>query len=510
MASPAAAVLRRAWPAARRDLLIATGASVAAALLGLVVGSGRTLPAATLILLAGALATGVRDWRRAAYGLLLFLPFSGIPYVLLYPNVRPAPVLKDVLFVLPAYVGFLASRAVQRRRVPPGTFPVELLALFAVLVTVQAFNPALPNRLVGLIGAKVWLFYIPLCLLGYHLVESRKDLVRLLTVLSVVATVPALVGLIEAVLVYTGHPDLVYRWYGDAAESATQGFVQFDYLGGGSLRRIPSTFSYMAQYFSFTASMIAVTYAWWRGVVDKTRLGAAGMAVWLLLLTASFLSGARSAFLFVPFLVALIVVLETRSLRLPVGRLLVPSVMLAGVTLAVLGASVVTLVSHTVEVGLGEFQTVFVDGFRRGIATTLAGLGSGIDTNGARYAFGQSEQFMAVRGSFYESWYVKTYVELGLVGLILVLAILGYIVVAGLRRHAALRDQRLRVISASLLGFLVWNAAYAVKGQFMDMDPINIYFWLFVGVLARLPELDAESDRSTPVLAHLVAKGQRD
>jgi hypothetical protein len=495
MTAPAIVLPRHARLVVRRDPLLAAITVAAAVVLGLIAGSGRMLVAATLVVLTGALAIGIHDWRRAVYGLLLYLPFSGVGYVLLYPNVRPALVLKDLLFVVPAYVGFLASRA-GRRRVEPGALPIVLLAMFALLVAVQAFNPALPNRLVGLIGAKVWLLYVPCCLLAYHLVETKAALTRLLATISLVAVVPALVGLVEAVLVHTGHPDLVYRWYGDAAESATQGFVEFDFSGGGSLRRIPSTFSFVAQYFGFLICMIAVSYAWWRGVLARGRLAPAGAAVWLLLLVASFLSGARAAFVFVPFLVVLTVVLEARDLRLPIGRLALPSALLVGVTVTVLGVSMGTLLSHTVGVGVQEFQGVFVNGFRH-VGTTLAGLGTGTDTNGARYAFDQADQFTAVRGTWYESWYVKTYVELGLAGLVMVVAILGRLVVAGLRRHAALRDQGLRAVSASLLALLAWTLVYDLKGQFLDLDPSNVYFWLLIGVLAKLPRLDEPEHAET-------------
>jgi hypothetical protein len=316
-------------------------------------------------------------------------------------------------------------------------------------------------------------------------------------VLSLAAIVPALVGLVEAVLVYSGHPDLVYRWYGGVAESATQGFVQFDFLGGGSLRRIPSTFSYTAQYFAFTVSMVAITYAWWRGALAKGRFAPLGVAVWLLLLGASFLSGARAAFVFVPFLIALIVLLDARDLRLPVGQLVMPSALLAG-TVVLLGVSAGTLLSHTVKVGLEEFQVVFVDALRHGVATTITGLGTGIDTNAARYAFDQTRQFTAVGGTWYESWYVKTHLELGLAGLALLLAILAQLVIGGVRRHAALRDRRLRAVSASLLALLIWNVVYGLKAQPVDQDPVNVYFWLFVGVLARLPQLEEAESQGRP------------
>jgi len=60
----------------------------------------------------------------------------------------------------------------------PGA-PVGLLAVLAGLIIIQFFNPQLINWLVGLIGLKVWLFYIPLYFLGYHLIDSSDELMRM-------------------------------------------------------------------------------------------------------------------------------------------------------------------------------------------------------------------------------------------------------------------------------------------------------------------------------------------
>jgi hypothetical protein len=78
---------------------------------------------------------------------------------------------------------------------------------------------------------------------------------------------------------------------------------------------------------------------------------------------------------------------------------------------------------------------------------------------------------------------------------VLVCLLLASVVARAWRAHASLRDPRLRAVSAALLAFLVWNLAYCAKGQYLDIDPANVYFWLFAGVLARLPYLErAERD----------------
>jgi hypothetical protein len=493
MTMTATALRRLTILGSKPDVLIALQVAVLTPLLGAAVGVGRWVTVVALVVLTLAFVVGMTDWRRPVYGLLLYLPFSGIPYVLLYPNVRASTLLKDALFVIPAYAGFVMRSASRRRRVDGRPIPGVPLALFATVVVVQIFNPASPGRLVGTIGAKVWLFYVPLCYLGYHLVEDRGQLAKLLGLMSAVAVVPAVVGIAEAVLIYSGHRDLVYGWYGGAAASVTQGFAEFSLSGGGSLRRVPSTFSFVAQYFSFTVSMVTVTYAWWRGGLAGTRsaLGGLGGAVWLLLLLAGLLSGARAAFLFLPFLVTLILVLEGRTARFAFARLVAPAALLLGVAAAVLGTTAGGVLGHATQVGLGEFGDVFVIGFHQGFARTLVGLGTGVDTNAARYALGQTGRFAGVDGTWYESWYVKTLLELGIAGLAILALLLGTLVTKAIRQHARLRDPALKAISASLLGLLIWNIVFNIKAQYMDIDPMNVYFWLLLGLLFKLPTLDA-------------------
>ena len=488
-----------AWSGAREALIVAVGAGLSISA-GVMSSRGFGVH---LIVLAGLVAgflSGLADWRRSIYGLLAYLPFSGIPTVLLYPHVTPALLVKDLLFVIPAYAGFLAQLVAARRPVSYAGAPVWPLAAFAALVIGQAFNPGLPNRLVGAIGAKVWIFYIPLCFLGYHLVRDRRELHRFLGVMSIAAILPAVIGIGEAILIYAGQEDVVYRAYGPAAAATTQNFARFEFAGGGSLLRIPSTFSFGGQYFSFTAIMVAVTYAWWRGALIRTRAATLGMTLWILLLLAAFLSGARGAFLSIPFLVMLMVFLDRRGKAMPLRWVVAPAALFACSTV-VLGANAATVMQHTFEVLTQEFGDLVMNGFRKATSITLLGLGSGINTNAARYAFPEAGQFEFVGGTWYESWYVKAVLELGIPGLLLLVATMATVLIGSFRRHYQLRDARLRAVSASLLALIVWNLTYSFKAGFIDIDPMNVYFWLFVGVLAKLAVLDRSPADQEPVRA---------
>ncbi len=455
-------------------------------------GKGPTLAAALLVGLG--FLVGIVDWRRSIYGLLLYLPFSGIVVVALYPHTTPGVLAKDFLFVLPAYVGFFTEFNTRRRPIVFRDAPTVLLGLLALLVLAQALNPNLPNLLVGLIGIKVWLLYIPMLFLGYHLVSSERDLLRLLAVMAAASVLPAVIGVVQAALISGGHPDLAFRPYGKAASAVTQNFAAFRYIGAGSLHRVPSTFSFATQYYIFTASMIAISYALWRGFLADSSRRVMARALWLLMLAAAFLSGARGAFVMVPLLVLLIVFLERGSGFPALGRVLSPAVILMSAG-ALVGATAAQLVRQALFTAAAEFNSILVDGFRHAFAITWAGLGAGIDSSGSRYAFSSHSRFEAVSGSWNESWYVKVVLELGVPGLVLVALLIGVVVVGGLRRHRAVSDPRLRVVSAALLAFLLWNLIYGLKGQYIDLDPVNVYFWLLGGVLMRVWALDAEKGR---------------
>jgi hypothetical protein len=57
----------------------------------------------------------------------------------------------------------------------------------------------------------------------------------------------------------------------------------------------------------------------------------------------------------------------------------------------------------------------------------------------------------------------------------------------------------LRPYSAGLLAFLIVTMLNSFKGWMVDLDPVNVYMWLFVGTLLKVRVLDrrASSARGT-------------
>jgi len=46
------------------------------------------------------------------------------------------------------------------------------------------------------------------------------------------------------------------------------------------------------------------------------------------------------------------------------------------------------------------------------------------------------------------------------------------------------------MVSAAILALMGWVLIYCLKAQYFDLDPINVYFWLFAGILMSLPRLE--------------------
>ena len=100
-----------------RQVVVALGVVVLPGLAGLAVGTGHGIEAIAVVGVSLFVALGLFNWRRSVYGLLMYLPFSGIPIIAAYPRTALATLAKDVLFVIPAYLGFLGTPQTDERRV---------------------------------------------------------------------------------------------------------------------------------------------------------------------------------------------------------------------------------------------------------------------------------------------------------------------------------------------------------------------------------------------------------
>lgn len=497
MTTLAHALRRPIRPEVGSDFWIGLGAAGLAGAIGLGVTAGLWLPITALVVFLVALLVGLIDWRISMIAVLAYMPVSGILPLAMFPTTGPGVLAKDFFFIIPAYAGFFGTYIARNRRITFDAAPVGILLMLAVLVLLGSLNPALSGVLVPLIGIKVWLMYIPLLFIGYHLVRDLDDLRFLLALMAITAILPAFIGVVEAVLVYSGRQATVEGWYGDAAGAAFTDYGTVDVGGSQGLARIPSTFTFVAQYYVFVSCMAAMAYAWWR----MKRPGEQGwyrLAILALLVVAAFTTGSRGAFIFLPLLFMLIFLLEGQiSLRtIGVGILGAGGLLIA---ITVIGVGIGPLANALWENLALNYRIVILDGIKAVSHHLFAGLGTGSDTQAARHV--TERLSTSVGGTWQESWWVKTVYELGILGFIVAIGVFVTLLRRMWSRHKQLTDPGLRAVSAAVIALIIWTIVYGTKGSYQDIDPLNIYFWLFAGITFKLYELAREQgqqQRSLP------------
>jgi len=185
---------------------------------------------------------------------------------------------------------------------------------------------------------------------------------------------------------------------------------------------------------------------------------------------------------YLPLLMTLIVLLDRRASAVMFGGAPAIALALSGVML--LGVDLPVLFDMVLGLGGNYASEIAYGALTSAIYQWPLGEGTGVNTGPARYAFSDMASFEAL-----ENYYAKAVHELGLPGLIAVMGLFSSLIVAGFRVRGALGDPRLRSAAAALLAFLITMSINCFKGWQLDLDPINVYMWLFAGMLLKLAAL---------------------
>jgi hypothetical protein len=451
-----------------------------AATAGFSVAVGALLPVwpaiALFAVLLGVLYVWIlADWRRGVLLLAVVLPFAGVPAFLL--DSKYALIARDVAIGVPLYGSFLIAVVLGRERLAlRRTWLAWAAFLFALVVTLHILTA--PSYLTGLVGAKVWLFYIPMIAVGYHYVRSTRDVLQFLKATVLLALIPATLGIVEWVVASrTGDLGPFSRLYGSLTENVTGQYVKTSEI---RFSRVPSTFTSVSQYVSFC--YVALTAALAVALAHRT---ARWMAVVAVVGVAALTSGARAAFLIAPLLVWLGVLSSGVRLSRTVLALLASATIIGGL---VAYSADLHAYKHELSLVAAVDGAHAVGEFGRWLHTDLIGDGTGSHTNAAlRYGGGDVDQMV-------ENWYARAGAEFGVAGLAFAIALL--LSVGAAARNALLRLTGVhREIGGPILALVVMTTVVSFKGSILDIDPFNVYFWLLVGVLLKLGSIAAREDR---------------
>ena len=187
----------------RRPLIVfgtlVVGAFAAYELSQYVINDDMTgLAYAGLWFVGAAIIVGIlHNWRNGVYFFLSWLLFEDYARKFLGNNMA-IYLAKDFLFLV-VLISFLA--ALRRKDVttfrPPFLLPLLIFIWFGVL---QMFNPASTSIWYGLMGVKIFFYYIPLVFVGYALLNSEAQLRRFFTINLVLAIVVISLGIAQSII----------------------------------------------------------------------------------------------------------------------------------------------------------------------------------------------------------------------------------------------------------------------------------------------------------------------
>jgi hypothetical protein len=141
--------------------------------------------------------TTLRSWRTGFYFFLVWLMFEDLVRKYMANNLALF-FGKDILLAFVYVAVYIEIRRAREKTFRP---PFLLfLSIFFWLGVLQVFNQNSPHILYGLLGFKVYFYYVPLLWVGYALIRSDEDLRKFLVVNAVIAGLIAGLGIAQAIL----------------------------------------------------------------------------------------------------------------------------------------------------------------------------------------------------------------------------------------------------------------------------------------------------------------------
>jgi hypothetical protein len=166
----------------------------------LAISAGNTktvsILAAAIVVCAVAAKT-LNDWRTGIYLFMVWVLFEDMIRKYMGNNML-IYFGKDALVAI-IYIAFVMSRMRGELRDPfrpPFRFA---LGLFVLLGFAQVFNSGSPSLWYGMLGLKLYFYYVPLMFVGYAMLRNERDLQTLLFVNAGLAVVIALIGILQGI-----------------------------------------------------------------------------------------------------------------------------------------------------------------------------------------------------------------------------------------------------------------------------------------------------------------------
>jgi hypothetical protein len=444
--------------------------------------------------------------RQALFGFIIYVPVGGT--ITYYLGSSPVLQLAKDTFYIPALIGIWQTCRKQNLPliIPPGIKIPLFMLLGSCLITLlfvngwQQFNPPTSGIvqsashdkpfLMGILGLKVFLGYVPLIGCAYYLIRSKRDFLFLSRLQIVLIIGCCVLGLVQYLLLLKGICQGTRNLEGAALFKAS---IAARCLIGGSLVyspdqgiiRLPGTFVAPWQWAWFLIS--STFFSFGSGFSDPSfiwRLISLGSTA--LVFVNAVVCGQRIALALVPicFIALLILTGQIVNLKrfIPLG---------IGLTL-ILGIAMISnpdVVSERTASFVDRWNAAppyaFITQQFEEVWKNLGGpFGSGLGraTNSAR-SLGETK--------LVETYYPKVLQEVGPFGLLGFVILATTLTVICFQNYRSIKNRNFRSYAGAMWVFILF-ISYNTYYYPLDVDPVAVYYWFFAGVLLKLPEIDKQ------------------
>jgi len=465
----------------------------------------------------------LNDWRRGLFLLLGWILFEDLFRKYLGNNMAIF-FAKDALTIV-LYISFFAARRKAKLKgfKPPFLIPLLVFIWFGVI---QMFNPNSTSIFYGILGMKVDFLYIPLMYVGYALVETEVDLRKFFTFNMVLILIVAFLGIAQSILGPRFlNPTVIQEDIRDLSTSfrtaPISGLVAYRpngvFVSGGRFVD-----------FLILSWLVALGFSGYLLLRSRRARNLAFLSVALIAI-ASIMSASRGVFMWNAgnALVVSAAFLwgapwrqgEARHVLRTIQR----SLLVVGLALVVMMtifpdqiASRFAIYSETLSPDSRTSELAFrardypLKNFMLAFEHPhwLTGYGIGTCTLGIQYV--TRIMHAAPMGIGVENGYGQLVVELGILGLVLWILLSIAISISAWKIANSLRGTPwfplafvifwyafVLLIPMSYIGFVVYQDYI-----------MNVYLWILLGILFRLPELAGKTSRSPVDTGSVFESGQ--
>jgi len=443
--------------------------------------------------------------RPGLYAFLVYVPLGGT--ITYYLGSSPVLQLAKDAFYIPVLIGIVQT--CRQRRVPiiipkSITTPLFILLGFCLLTLLfvnggQQLSALQPTSLrqaqaneqpflMGILGLKVFLGYLPLIICSYYTIRNQRDFWKFTRLQIIVTLICCGLAFIQYLMLRAGICEGTRFEEGAAIFKASINNRCF--VGGGLLYnpdegviRLPGTFVAPWQWGWFLIASGFFTFA--STFSDPSRLWRMlGLGSMASVVVMAVVSGQRIALGIVPVCLVILLIFTGQIVNF---RRFIPIGVLLAIILGVAAINNPMVVQERVDSFVGRWnasppQQFIVQQFGETWREQDGFLGNGLGraTNSARF-LGNTRLI--------ETYYPKVLHEIGLFGTLAFLALVTTLTITCFRAYLTIKDRNLRTYAACLCLFILF-ISYNTYYYPLDVDPVAVYYWFFAGVALKLPEID--------------------